>query len=66
MYDVSRPPGSRVVSVDVRCLHCEYPTYSPLLDDEEYNILTIAFLLNGGDGYDMFQDNILDKVELSK
>ena len=55
-----------MISVEVRCLRCQIPTYSPLEDDMEYTVLTISYLLGGGDGYDMFKDNIIDMVALSK
>ena len=64
-YDLSKDPGSRVVSVEVRCLHCSVPTYSPLDDEEEYRILMQSFVIGGGDGY-LIKDHIINKISLSK
>lgn len=51
MYNMQQPVGQRVVSVEARCLKCDVPSYSPLIDTEEYKIFLSTFLINGGDGY---------------
>ena len=35
-------------------------------DGDIYNLLVIDFTLNGGDGYTMFRDNIVEHVTISK
>lgn len=54
VYDLSKPSGQRVVSVDVRCARCITPIFAPIYDYDRYKILLNQFLWEGGDGYDMF------------
>ncbi|WAR06764.1 5NTD-like protein [Mya arenaria] len=60
-YNVNKPAGQRVVSVDVRCRDCDVPTYSPLKNDDIYSVLMSNFIIDGGDGFS-FQpiDRVLD------
>ncbi|XP_045197743.2 snake venom 5'-nucleotidase-like isoform X1 [Mercenaria mercenaria] len=51
VYNLQKPPGRRVVSVEAACLECEVPSYSPLIDTDDYKIFLSSFLINGGDGY---------------
>lgn len=53
-YDLSKPSGSRVVSVLVRCSKCKVPRYEKLNNETVYTALTGDFLRGGGDGYKMF------------
>ncbi|XP_063227371.1 apyrase-like isoform X2 [Bacillus rossius redtenbacheri] len=52
--DVSRPLGSRVVSVRVLCDACRVPEYLPLQMDKWYRLALSSFLYEGGDGFTMF------------
>lgn len=54
VYDLSKPPGQRVVSVEVRCARCSIPSFSPLYDYDRYKIILNQFLWEGGDGYTVF------------
>ncbi|XP_058824155.1 protein 5NUC [Topomyia yanbarensis] len=54
VYDLSKPPGQRVASIEVQCAHCSIPTYGPIYDYDRYKIFMNQFLWEGGDGYDMF------------
>ncbi|XP_055640516.1 protein 5NUC-like isoform X2 [Toxorhynchites rutilus septentrionalis] len=54
VYDLSKPTGQRVVSVEVRCAKCTTPSFAPIYDYDRYKILLNQFLWEGGDGYDMF------------
>ena len=65
VYNLQKRPGSRVVSLDVRCLKCHVPTYSPIEMEEVYDLLLADWLITAGDGYDMFKDNIIEHIELS-
>ncbi|KAJ7417791.1 Snake venom 5'-nucleotidase [Pitangus sulphuratus] len=56
VYDLSRDPGSRVVSLEVLCTACRVPTYIPLQMDEIYNVTLPSYMLFGGDGYHMLKD----------
>lgn len=66
MYDLSKKPGNRVVTLEARCLNCTMPEYFPLDDDAIYNILTVDFTIKGGDGYSMITDNVIEHVATSK
>ncbi|XP_053397598.1 snake venom 5'-nucleotidase-like [Mercenaria mercenaria] len=60
VYNPQNPTGSRVVSVEARCLECEVPSYSPLQDEANYRIFLSTFLLGGGDGYN-FQPSLRER-----
>ncbi|CAD0202682.1 unnamed protein product [Chrysodeixis includens] len=67
VYDLAKPPGSRVVRVYTRCGECLRPEYNLMNATDEYNILMPAFLSMGGDGFSMLNDinsTILDYNEL--
>ncbi|NXX46543.1 5NTD nucleotidase, partial [Tricholaema leucomelas] len=59
VYDLSRSPGSRVVSLEVLCTACRVPAYVPLQMDQIYNVTLPSYMLFGGDGYHMLKDNNL-------
>lgn len=59
VYDLSRPPGSRVVSIEVLCTACRVPAYVPLQMDETYKVILPSFLQQGGDGYSMLKNKSL-------
>ncbi|KAJ7403707.1 Snake venom 5'-nucleotidase [Willisornis vidua] len=59
VYDLSRAPGSRVVSLEVLCTACRVPAYVPLQMDEIYNVTLPSYMLFGGDGYNMLKDKNL-------
>ncbi|NXV75950.1 5NTD nucleotidase, partial [Atlantisia rogersi] len=59
VYDISRAPGDRVVSLEVLCTACRVPAYVPLQMDEVYNVTLPSYMLFGGDGYDMLKDKNL-------
>ncbi|WAR07537.1 5NTD-like protein [Mya arenaria] len=50
-YDLQQPAMRRVHDVQVRCLTCAVPSYSPLQDEVIYNVLLPTYLIKGGDGY---------------
>lgn len=54
VYDLSKPPGERVVSVEVRCARCTTPSYGSLYEYDRYKIIISQFLWEGGDGFSMF------------
>ncbi|XP_036269797.1 5'-nucleotidase [Pipistrellus kuhlii] len=59
VYDLSRKPGDRVVKLDVLCTRCRVPSYEPLRTDEVYKVILPSFLANGGDGYQMLKEELL-------
>ncbi|EDV20502.1 5'-nucleotidase [Trichoplax sp. H2] len=57
VYDLSKPPLSRVTKAEVRCTNCTVPVFVPLDDKKFYKMVISSFMANGGDGYTMFRDN---------
>lgn len=53
-YNLSKPSGSRVESVQTLCTDCEVPRYYDLDRTRTYKVIISSFLNGGGDGYDMF------------
>ncbi|KAJ3645426.1 hypothetical protein Zmor_023085 [Zophobas morio] len=56
VYDYSKPSYSRVVSVKARCGTCRVPIYEPVVADKLYNIVTLSFLVGGGDDHYIIRD----------
>ncbi|ETN57989.1 apyrase [Anopheles darlingi] len=57
VYDIRRPEGTRVLSIDVRCKHCAVPRYEPLEMDRVYRVATGTYIRNGGSGYTMIPEH---------
>ncbi|CAH1776835.1 unnamed protein product [Owenia fusiformis] len=64
VYDVSKPPGSRVETLEVLCTECKEPMLEPVDDNKIYNVIMPAYVANGGDGYFVIRDNKLDHRNL--
>ncbi|KAK9711182.1 5prime-nucleotidase, C-terminal domain [Popillia japonica] len=62
IIDLSRPLGSRVVSLKVRCHKCKVPAYSDIDLEAYYPIAVLSFLLTGGDGFSAFA-NVINHEE---
>ena len=62
VYDVTREVGNRLVSAEVRCGDCDEDTLEPLEDDQVYNVVTSNYVLGGGDGYTMLEENMESRV----
>lgn len=61
VYNLSKPNGSRVQSVMVRCADtCGMPLYDRLMPGKEYGLITNKYVRDGGDGYEMFKDKPSD------
>ncbi|KAJ8023878.1 5'-nucleotidase [Holothuria leucospilota] len=56
-YDLTKPAGSRVLSVEVKCSNCSVPDYEPLQVNKVYKIIIPTYLAGGGDGYTMISEN---------
>uniref|UniRef100_G1KR52 Snake venom 5'-nucleotidase n=2 Tax=Anolis carolinensis TaxID=28377 RepID=G1KR52_ANOCA len=55
VYDLSRKPSNRVISLKVLCTECRVPVYVPIEMEKTYKVLLPSFLAGGGDGYYMLQ-----------
>ena len=51
VFNLANPVGQRLISVHARCLECDIPSYSPLIDSDHYLLYVSSFLISGGDGY---------------
>ncbi|KAM4521807.1 snake venom 5'-nucleotidase-like [Odontesthes bonariensis] len=58
-FDISKPPGHRVKSLNVLCTKCRVPLYEPVEDETVYKVVLPSYLVNGGDGFSMIQNEIL-------
>lgn len=58
-YDLSKPVNQRVVSLLMRCTECRVPKFEPLDPQKTYTVVMTSFMVGGGDGYSMIQDELL-------
>ena len=65
-YDLRKPVGQRVASVDAMCTRCEVPHFEPLQDERIYKMIVSSFVAGGGDGYAVIRDNIIQHDLLGK
>ncbi|XP_058453625.1 apyrase-like [Malaya genurostris] len=57
MYNITKPVGRRLISVDVRCRVCRVPRYEPLDMNKVYRLAVAGWIGNGGNGYSMFSEH---------
>ncbi|KAJ8948435.1 hypothetical protein NQ318_007958 [Aromia moschata] len=63
VYDMSKAPMSRVVSVKARCGNCSVPSYEDVDPSKNYSIVTTSFLaVDGGDGHYILTEHSFDRV----
>ncbi|XP_053610958.1 uncharacterized protein LOC128675522 [Plodia interpunctella] len=55
VYDLAKPPGSRVIDAVATCSGCGKPGLNVIEDSYEYKVAMPIFLAEGGDGYTMFE-----------
>lgn len=60
-YDLSRPPGNRVVSLHLRCKECRVPKYEPVNHHANYTLLMPDYLAMGGDNFTSFTNNVVKR-----
>lgn len=58
-FDISKPPGSRVRSLQILCTDCRVPRYQPVEDAELYTVVMPEYLVSGGDGYAVIADEMI-------
>jgi 2',3'-cyclic-nucleotide 2'-phosphodiesterase (5'-nucleotidase family) len=56
VYNVGKPPGSRVVDAQALCAKCLKPTFKKINETEKYKIVTNSYLAGGGDNYKMLKN----------
>uniref|UniRef100_A0A6P7H880 5'-nucleotidase n=1 Tax=Diabrotica virgifera virgifera TaxID=50390 RepID=A0A6P7H880_DIAVI len=62
VYDRSKPPMSRVVSVKSRCGNCDVPIYKDINLSMNYTIILQDFLADGNDGHYILKENTFDRI----
>lgn len=63
VFDITKSPGSRLVSANVRCSDCNVPHYEPLNDEKEYNVIMPSFLARGGDNFTVFVEHGTEVIQ---
>lgn len=56
-YNLSRPPGSRIVSIKVLCSQCYVPELEPVDVTKVYKVLMQSILAAGADGFNKVLKN---------
>lgn len=59
VYDLSKPPGERVIKASVLCTECRVPRYTPLDPKKVYRVVMPSYLVDGGDGFSMIKEEKL-------
>uniref|UniRef100_A0A182PCT2 Apyrase n=1 Tax=Anopheles epiroticus TaxID=199890 RepID=A0A182PCT2_9DIPT len=54
VYNVTNPIGHRVQSVEALCQDCSMPSYAPIEMFKMYRVITVSYLAEGGDGFEIF------------
>ncbi|XP_034245114.1 apyrase-like [Thrips palmi] len=60
-YDASKPSRQRVLHSEVLCAACRVPTYEPIQDDQWYTIASSSFIVEGGDNFVTFTQNLRNR-----
>lgn len=60
-YDFSKPEGSRVTRLLLRCRECEVPIYEAIDEDKIYRIILPSFLADGGFGFGLFKSYLRNR-----
>ncbi|KAK3749568.1 hypothetical protein QZH41_019711 [Actinostola sp. cb2023] len=58
-YNINKPSGQRVTSVQTLCTQCREPIYQPLNNTAVYNVILPSYIANGGGGYTIIKDKRL-------
>ncbi len=59
-FDPTRPPGSRLISVEVRLPD---NTFAPISPTVRYRVVSNNFMRTGGDGYTLFRDAAINPYD---
>lgn len=65
-YNMKNPVGSRVHSVMIQCSECKVPKYEPINPAKHYTLITVKYLINGGDEFTMIKDGIINVVDFGE
>jgi hypothetical protein len=56
-FDLCRGVGDRVSQILVRCAKCSMPKFVPLDMEAMYDVATVGYLADGGDGHTALSNN---------
>lgn len=63
-FNLDKPVGERVTSLSVRCAKCDGPRYFKVCPHHDantvYTVIITDYLLNGGDGFNVFPEEAKD------
>lgn len=57
VYNITKPIGQRVISLDLLCNECPIPKYYPLDVTKMYRIVVNSYMAGGGDGFSIININ---------
>ncbi|GAA6231676.1 5'-nucleotidase-like [Lates japonicus] len=55
-FDLSKPSGHRVKSLNILCTKCRVPRYEPVQDEAVYKVVMPSYMVTGGDGFSMIKN----------
>lgn len=58
VYNLNKPSGQRVQSVEILCANCSTPRYETLDEQKTYGVILESYIYKGGDGFTMFEVNL--------
>ena len=61
--DLTKPAGSRIQNLEVRCSDCSDDKYEKVIPNKYYTIVVPSYLVNAGDGYKVLKENHRKRVE---
>ena len=62
--DITKPEGSRVISLEVRCDDCAQDTNYEMINlEKDYAVVTSSYLINGGDGNKILKEKSRNRIE---
>ena len=64
--DLGQPKGHRITKLDLRCADCSNSNYTKVDPKKEYSIVTVNYLLDGGDGAEAIKKNYQNRYQGKK
>lgn len=58
-FDLSKPSGHRVKSLNILCTKCRVPHYEPVQDETVYKVVVPSYIVTGGDGFSMIKNETI-------
>ncbi|XP_059057792.1 uncharacterized protein LOC131851320 [Achroia grisella] len=66
VYDLTKPPGSRVTSAKAVCAKCDNMQLRDVKDYYEYKVFMPSFLAAAGDGYTIFENLPNEQIQYNE